>query len=144
MGIAPKLLAFEKIPGEWYVVVMEWLENYTTLFELAQNSGIDPEVSNAVTESVKLLHSNGFVHGDLRGPNIMIGNNNQVKFIDFEWAGKRGEATYPMLLNTEIGWHNDVVAGGKIKSIHDEYMVENELQRLMKSKHEGHKKQHLM
>ena len=145
MGIAPKLLAFEKIPGEWHVVVMEWLENYTTLFDLAQNGGIGSEVSSAVIESVKLLHRNGFVHGDLRGPNIMIGNNNQVKFIDFEWAGKEGEATYPMLLNTEIGWHNDVIPGGKIKIIHDEHMVKKELSGLMKSKlYEGHKKQRLI
>nr|CAG8435703.1 14843_t:CDS:2 [Entrophospora candida] len=96
-----------------------------------RSGGIDREVSNAVIESVKLLHSSGFVHGDLRSPNIMIGNNNQMKFINFDWAGKEGEATYLMLLNTEIGWHNDVIAGGKIKSIHDEHIVKNELLGLM-------------
>ncbi|CAJ0634520.1 2430_t:CDS:2 [Entrophospora sp. SA101] len=79
--------------------------------DLAQNGGIDHDVSNAVIESVKLLHSNGFVHGDLRSPNIMIGKNNQMKFLDFEWADKEGEATYPMLLNTEFGCY----CGGKIK-----------------------------
>ncbi|CAJ0876762.1 12752_t:CDS:2 [Entrophospora sp. SA101] len=86
-----------------------------------RNGGIDHDVSNAVIESVKLLHSNGFVHGDLRSPNIMIGKNNQMKFLDFEWADKEGEATYPMLLNTEFGCY----CGGKIKSIHDKHIIKN-------------------
>ena len=37
------------------------------------------------------------------------------------------------LLNLEIEWHEDVAAGGKIKCIHDEYMVKKELLYLVTS-----------
>lgn len=40
------------------------------------------------------FHSAGFVHGDLRDPNIIC-NGDRVLLIDFDWGGKAGQASYP-------------------------------------------------
>ena len=45
---------------------------------------------------LSLFHGEGFVHGDLRGPNILVVDD-VVKVIDFNWAGKIGEAWYRSL-----------------------------------------------
>lgn len=41
------------------------------------------------------LHTEGFVHGDLRLPNIIFSEEGAVTLIDFEWSGKVGEAVFP-------------------------------------------------
>ena len=48
-------------------------------------------------------HQDGFVHGDLRPPNIII-TNNGPQIIDFDWAGKIGIACYPVDINPEVDW----------------------------------------
>jgi hypothetical protein len=123
LGIAPKLLAFERLPGGWYVVVMEWLRNYKTL----HSSKSTRSLTDAVNTAVQQLHDKGFVHGDLRSPNIMVGPQNSIAFIDFDWAGKVGEAVYPSLMNSVINWHGDAKPGGKILPNHDMHMLKLEL-----------------
>ena len=41
------------------------------------------------------LHTDHFVHGDLRLPNIIFSEDAAVTLIDFEWSGKAGEAVFP-------------------------------------------------
>lgn len=71
--------------------------------------------------AIDILHDNGFVHGDLRRPNVLI-QNDQVKLIDFDWSGKEGEVKYPETMSMEHGWHPDVRRCGPIEKVHDEYM----------------------
>jgi len=60
---------------------------------------------------VKSFHDAGFVHGDLREPNIMCdGEKEKAMLIDFDWGGKVGEAYYPTAwLSPELtnGRHDD-------------------------------------
>ena len=44
------------------------------------------------------FHQEGFVHGDLRPANIIY-KGDQVFLIGFDWAGKAGEASYPIDLD---------------------------------------------
>lgn len=56
-----------------------------------------------VTRAVDMLHKEEFVFGDLREPNILF-SDGKVFFIDFDWAGKVGEAFYPSNLSSGIRW----------------------------------------
>jgi tRNA A-37 threonylcarbamoyl transferase component Bud32 len=44
--------------------------------------------------AVRALHDRGFVHGDLREPNILLVMD-QVMLLDFDWCGPEGVARYP-------------------------------------------------
>ncbi|CAG8616235.1 8093_t:CDS:2, partial [Paraglomus brasilianum] len=119
LEIAPRLFSCKWIPGGWCVVIMEQLMEYDSLSSLAQDKKL--LIQKKTMESVKKMHNQGFVHGDMRLSNIMAGPNDSVKIIDFDWSGnsKVGEAVYPPLLNPDIDWHPDVKAGAEILPDHD-------------------------
>ena len=54
----------------------------------------DANASEQTKEAIKKLHDGGFVFGDLRPPNVLF-SGGRVLLIDFDWAGKSGEAQYP-------------------------------------------------
>ena len=49
------------------------------------------------------MHRQGYVHGDLREPNILVSGKSEIKLkiVDFNWAGKAGEVKYPSDLNID-------------------------------------------
>ena len=73
---------------------------------------------------MRTLHSNGFVHGDLRPPNILTLEDGTVRILDFDWAGHAGVVKYPDDLNTSVKWHEDVKCRGFIQMEHDNYQIE--------------------
>ncbi|TDL16153.1 hypothetical protein BD410DRAFT_902194 [Rickenella mellea] len=85
-----------------------------------------------VAEAVKILHDHSFVHGDIRSTNILVDPNSierqescKLHIVDFDWTGKAGEATYPLLVNTiSVRRPKDVVGEGKILKEHDTAMVQ--------------------
>ena len=48
------------------------------------DSHSDVDVSSKVLEAVQLVHSAGYVLGDVRPPNVTIGKEDEVKLIDFD------------------------------------------------------------
>ena len=44
---------------------------------------------------VAKFHAAGFVHGDLRDANIIVGEDGRVRLIDFDWGGKDEQVKYP-------------------------------------------------
>ncbi|CAG7853843.1 SubName: Full=Uncharacterized protein {ECO:0000313/EMBL:CCA70121.1} [Serendipita indica DSM 11827] len=130
-GVAPKLYSAERLPGGWWMVVMEYLSED----EYSTRSSVKVDVikfKEAIKDAVDVLHVNGFVHGDIRTCNIMvcrwwdddIGMKN-VKVIDFDWAGRVGEAKYPANVNyTEIMRPEDARDGLLIKKEYDLEMLE--------------------
>ncbi|CAG7849900.1 SubName: Full=Uncharacterized protein {ECO:0000313/EMBL:CCA77651.1} [Serendipita indica DSM 11827] len=130
-GVAPKLYSVERLPGGWWMVVMEYLseEEYT------MRSSVDVDVvkfKEAIKGVVGFLHRSGFVHGDIRACNIMIRREwddgigmRNVKLVDFDWAGKDGEARYPANVNYEqIVRPKDARDGLPITKEHDLEMIE--------------------
>ena len=108
-GYAPELLGFRHLSGGWKMVVMEYLESP------AWKNGSHDDVSMA-DEAIRrqlqvvrnqilpLLKAKGYVHGDIRPANIMFrvdGEGDEVKLIDFDFAGDEGQVTYPWDLNPE-------------------------------------------
>ncbi|CAG8762940.1 11111_t:CDS:1, partial [Cetraspora pellucida] len=110
-GYAPKVLASSIIPGNWCLVYIECLDNYSMLHRITLNLN-DQErncLKEKIEKAVEYLHNLGHVHGDLREGNILVGrledNDFDVKLIDFEWSGKAGFACYSYFMNHKnIQW----------------------------------------
>ena len=125
-GCAPQLYGFEEAPGGWYMVVMEYLspELYGP-FTLSSNKGL---IRDATMQHITTLHEHGYVHGDVRRPNILIGANNFIKLVDLDWADKIGEARYPTLVNPSLDGFNrpDGAEDKRLITVeHDLEMVEH-------------------
>ncbi|KAF8330247.1 hypothetical protein F5887DRAFT_1287342 [Amanita rubescens] len=118
-GVAPKLLycgsprlnddepSYQSIS----MVVMEYIDGdmFTVTKKKMSEESVET-VRSTVRRALELLHSRGFVFGDLRPPNVMITKDGEVKLIDFNWAGEEGQAKYPLLISSEIAWPEGVKA----------------------------------
>ncbi|KAF9442762.1 hypothetical protein P691DRAFT_798029 [Macrolepiota fuliginosa MF-IS2] len=130
-GIAPDLLGFEKLPGGWYLVVMEPLEKPWELFwDLNLYVGFPPsgELEKQLRAALVEMHQNNMVHGDIRDMNIMVdlAGSPQFRILDFDWAGKVEEVKYPKFMNTRQVKRPQGVEDGKvILPEHDIAMVDN-------------------
>ena len=109
------------------MVVMDYIDGDTLDFARKENR-LDEKmteiVRSKVLRAIELLHLNGLVFGDLCSPNIMITNANEVKLIDFNWAGEEGQVKYPSLISSDIKWAAGVEALGIIKKAHDLEMLD--------------------
>ena len=108
------------------MVIMEDLNDYFDLFR----SSLAPDRVDAVKERLKevlvQMHQRGFVHGDVRNVNVMVTNGPtvEVMLVDFDWAGKIGEARYPMNINREDVYRpDDAVDSAHILAEHDLLML---------------------
>ncbi|TRM63414.1 hypothetical protein BD626DRAFT_271443 [Schizophyllum amplum] len=78
--------------------------------------------------TVRILHDAGYVHGDIRMPNVLIKDGEgdadaRILLLDFDWAGKEGEVHYPPDLSREIPWASGIEEFGLIKKEHDIAMI---------------------
>jgi hypothetical protein len=126
LGFAPNLLGFQRLPGGWYMVVMDWLgsDKWSRLDELK----ISHEDVNCLVAKVTQLHQSGYGHGDLRATNILVSKSNPKHYmvIDFDWAGQLGKICYPMNVNKIDIWRPDGVADGAlVLAEHDLSMLEH-------------------
>ena len=94
---------------------MEYLQGYNTWPD-------DPTQEQREKLKRKAIHG----HENLRAPNILV-KDDDVKLVDFDWAGKENEVRYHCIFNEDIKWHYDAKLGSLItKEDDDEYML-NEL-----------------
>jgi hypothetical protein len=120
---APELYGCDALHGGWKMVVMEYLddEHWTTLANDGSRAGDSrKEIENAMQH----LWSKGYVHGDLRRPNIFISKSKcstEVRLIDFDYSGKANSDRYPRDWNYTLH-PTDVVPGGLLRKVHDEEM----------------------
>jgi hypothetical protein len=124
-GLAPKLHGFERIPGGWNMVVMQYYgETHQLLSELEPKNR--ESYRRSIDRGVLLLHESGFVHGDLRASNVLVSKNHQkALIIDFDAAGEADKVVYPPNLNTaDIEWPEGVEDGVPITKAHDNYMFD--------------------
>ncbi|KAI5999722.1 hypothetical protein EDD15DRAFT_2193751, partial [Pisolithus albus] len=110
-GFAPKLRYFGPIDNTEDAVSYDKLRMVK----------VPASVATHLPEAINHLHGAGFVFGDLRGPNVIVTPSDEitVRLIDFDWAGKVGEVTYPVLINEELQSAKDVKAMGLIDKEHD-------------------------
>ncbi|KAG1849202.1 hypothetical protein F4604DRAFT_95669 [Suillus subluteus] len=123
-GFAPVLHGFEKLPGGWYMILMEMLtEDYCFLWELPAPY---PH-HDAIATGLRSLHQEGYVHGDIRNVNIMVKRDRSpgFKLIDFDWSGIIGQVRYPMnVFRGKHLWRPDGAEDGRlILAEHDIQML---------------------
>lgn len=133
-GLAPKLFLCERVIGDFFVIIMERVEG-DPLHLTEVPVDLQEQFFRDLRHAVKTLAQGGIVHGDLRGPNIVVkesytGEIVGPQVIDFDWAAEDGKGFYPDTINwSELAeeWHGDVGPMKRMKLEHDEYAVEKVL-----------------
>jgi len=129
-GLAPKLFFYgsprfnntQPSYESLSMVVMEYIAG-ETLATKNLNEKMAKGVRLQLQRAIELLHDHGLVFGDLRSPNVMITKANDVRLIDFNWAGEEMQAKYPYLISPAISWPEGVKALAVIKRDHDWEML---------------------
>ncbi|KAG1804344.1 hypothetical protein EV424DRAFT_1580656 [Suillus variegatus] len=132
-GHAPKLIAYDPLPGGWNMVVMDALDIDDDNFpqrpgsyrQLSKMAVVDRQpLKEAITSLIQQLHNEGYIHGDLRDANFVVKDNKDFMLLDFDWAGPKQETHYPIHVNrTDIRRPDDARDGEKITTGHDLEML---------------------
>jgi hypothetical protein len=139
--LAPNLVKCSRLPGGLIMVVMEHLRQEDGWRMLCELEGKEQELAfEAAQEALRRAHaiqipdtsggSRAAVHGDVRGPNIMVKQDAmqawQVRFIDLDWAGLEGTGCYPKSLFGAVarGWHEGARAGQPMRQDHDTHLLQ--------------------
>ena len=96
----------EIINGKVFYKIEELAENgelFNYIYEL--DKGFPEEISSkifsSIIKSVKILHQNNIIHGDIKPENILLGNNFVPKLIDFGFSTKLNEKNNNIIFATE-------------------------------------------
>ena len=123
VGVAPVLrdhVFLGSGANHWQMVVMDYVNGQTI-----DKASVAQSVAQTARAAVDALHGEGFVHGDLRGCNIIHSGESGVRIVDFDWAGPVSSATYPTLMNhADIAWPEGVRAGQQITVATDKATLE--------------------
>ena len=89
--------------GNRFMIVMDYIDLQHS------SSYLTVEQYNSVEKAIGILHEEEIVFGDLRPPNVLVGDASAM-LIDFDWCGKAGQDCYPPEISRDksIGWHPDV------------------------------------
>jgi predicted Ser/Thr protein kinase len=120
-GFAPELSCYKKLDEDLFMVVMEHIDARP----LSQDDKEDVSLCEQARKFLKEMHDMGYVHGDLRSPNVLVTNaDKKLLIIDFDWAGMHNVNEYPLLINTvNIKWPDGVKPKVKLQMEHDEYWM---------------------
>jgi serine/threonine protein kinase len=130
-GVAPELYALETLPGGWFMVVMEYLDDES--YQLLLTSSVNRvDLALEVRRVVGVLHAGGFVHGDIRDVNLLVrrkwsdaDNPKNVLLVDFDWAGPKEDARYPPNVNhVDMSRPDGARDGELITQEHNQTMVD--------------------
>ena len=117
-GYAPALLGFEQLVQGWWLLVQEFVD--AVPWDEMEDKPVE-----SLKAAVRTLHAAGFVHGDLRGCNILVADS-AVYLIELEWAGLMGTTTYPYFMNyTNIQWPDGASDGKLVTESHDLWWLSN-------------------
>jgi hypothetical protein len=145
-GLVPTLHRCDALPGAYCCVATELLaatDGWKMLPELGDSSPDQQQCFGAVEQalsrahSILVQHGGGralAVHGDMRGPNIMVrrargaeaggGAGWEVRFVDLDWAGLEGVARYPARMSAELPWHPGAKPGSVLQQAHDVHLLQ--------------------
>lgn len=131
--LAPRLILCQPVIGNLIVVVMEHAPGEPLAVTARKLNALQKRlVFDNLKEAIRVLAHNGFVHGDLRAPNIMVHHDISnpaavtVNVIDFDWAAEHGEGYYPDDINVDEldkQWHRSVGPMERMSTVHDEFAV---------------------
>ena len=109
----------------WWMVVMDYVDGKTLQELYGPVTPIPKAIHDQVKKGLDIIWKERLVYGDLRRPNIMVDTKGAVKFIDFNWAGRKHDAdvVYPALLSAGVKWASGAAAGSLILVNHDIQML---------------------
>ncbi|KAF9793479.1 hypothetical protein BJ322DRAFT_132244 [Thelephora terrestris] len=121
--LAPALFSCNRIIGDMYMVVMEYMSDASPLHLFF--SPFTPPcplkvevVRKSLEKALGLLHGQDLVFGDLRQLNILYSHKGDCVFlVDFDWVGKHREDRYSPCLNPVV--RSDVGRWEVMKKEHD-------------------------
>jgi len=118
-----------KFASKYNVAAHQLLVEGETLDQYLQSPSPSQErltdVLESVTAAVHLLHEHDLVFGDLRTPNILIGNDGRVRIVDFDWCGRHRIDKYPFIIGNGVDWAVGVGASSTMDKDHDLHMLNN-------------------
>ncbi|KAI9453354.1 hypothetical protein F5148DRAFT_985553, partial [Russula earlei] len=127
---APKILGFQRLAGGFFAIAMEYIFPSTSLYTAPNRARFCDKWNKDLWDLMESFHKAGFVHGDLREPNILCDGEN-VMLIDFDWGGNVGDAEYPSgRLSTELTFGRAEDANSKITKEDDRRVLRNTLDML--------------
>ena len=109
------------------MVVMEAidLQTYSLLCDLRLRDDQRTRVRDELLVCLRSLHNERMVHGDIRDTNLFVGPDDDIKLIDFDWAGKFGQVRYPSNINrSSVARPSTVSDGELVNPEHDYNMVD--------------------
>ncbi len=148
-----------QVEMEWLGAADGWQE-LASIKEPAAAAAASAAALAALQQAHSVQGSEGerFAHGDMRVQNVMVrrragtsgggsgGDGSSggggsgadgvgaydVRFIDFEWSGVDGEATYPPHLNTAVGWPAGVEFGESVRQQQDTELLAMSVEQLLR------------
>ena len=124
-GFAPMLRQCVQVSAGWIAVIMD-RSKYKVLHGQKLSNVGQEKVRRKVNSVVQTLHKEGFVHGDIRNVNILVdieslaSDDVAVHVVDFDWAGRIGEARYPIGMNTKTVQRPAGVKSGELITTRDD------------------------
>ena len=102
--IAPELIICEQATSRFKIVVMEEVRNAKLLYDcIRKNKHKAKDLFKRKCSDVFVtMHGGGYCHGDFRSTNLLVVQEKddvRLYIIDFDCAGKAGEAKYPCFIN---------------------------------------------
>jgi hypothetical protein len=126
--MAPQLYGVQELGyRDWKMIVMadktpDWQEQVAATALTQKHKDLELQL-------LTTMHTAGFVHGDFRFGNLLYTREPpKVLLIDFDWAGRPGDAAasprYPVDIDLTAGiaWHEDVSGGVAILPQHDMHL----------------------
>jgi hypothetical protein len=129
-GNAPAILGFKQIPGGWFVIAMDCISPPMHPSQSPMLQSLFGSWTEELQELVQSFHDAGFVHGDLREPNLLC-DEDKLKLIDYDWGGVVGEARYPHARLCYELTGGRVGTDPRITKDDDKRVLQNTLEKLM-------------
>jgi len=102
------------------MVVMEYLSDWVMLIEKPHQER--SKYQEKLKAALRIIHDQDFVHGDVRGPNILV-SEDDVNLVDFDHCGKEGVKRYPREWD-HTQRREDAKEGECLQKSHDNWMLE--------------------
>ena len=118
-GYSPHVWSSFTLLPWWHVTILDYIDNSEPYVS-------SPERDSKLRHAVQILKESGFVHGDLRPPNVLIvPDSDEIFIIDFDFAGRPdANDVYPSFLNhTNISWPEGVTDNASLQFSHDDIWV---------------------
>ena len=131
-NFAPKLLAYERLPGDWIGVAMETKSSLCHVMDSKFYRECGEQWLEDMDAMVAQIHEHGYVHGNLVLRNFMV-DGKKLILVDFDWGDQEGKAEFPDINLPKMLRHgrDDVM----ITKAHDNRVLDITKQELQKYLH---------